>query len=92
MIQSFAHKGLRSFFERGSKAGIPPAHARRLRLILGLLHEASAPRDVAFPGSGLHPLRGDLEGYWAVSVNGPWRVTFRFEDGDIREVNLVQYH
>jgi proteic killer suppression protein len=71
MIRSFAHKGLRRFFERGDKVGIHPTHAKRLRLILGLLHAATAPQDLAFPGSALHPLHGGLEGHWAVRVSGP---------------------
>ncbi len=92
MIRGFAHKGLQRFFEQDSKAGIQPVHARRLRLILGTLEAAIAPRDMALPGLRLHALRGEREGYWAVSVNGPWRVTFRFEDGHAWEVDYVQYH
>lgn len=92
MIRSFGHKGLARFFENGSKSGIQPAHATRLRLILALLHGARSPQDVGFPSSDLHPLRGNLAGHWAVSVNGPWRVTFRFEDGHAHEVDYVQYH
>ena len=92
MIRTFAHKGLQRFFEQGSKAGIQPAHARRLRLILGRLDTAIAPRDMALPGLRLHALHGEREGYWAVSVNGPWRITFRFEDGHAWQVDYVQYH
>jgi proteic killer suppression protein len=92
MIRSFAHKGLRRFFEQGSQAGIQPAQVKRLRLILGLLDAAGSPQNTAFSGSRLHPLHGELEGHWAVSVNGPWRVTFRFEEGHAWEVDYVQYH
>jgi len=92
MIRSFRHRGLARFFEQGTKAGIQPAHARRLRLILALLHAAKSPRDLAAPGLDLHPLRGGLAGTWAVSVNGPWRVTFRFSEGKAYEVDYVQVH
>ena len=92
MLRGFAYKGRQRFFEQGSKAGIQPAHARRLRLILGALDAAIAPQDMALPGLRLHALRGEREGHWAVSVNGPWRVTFRFEDGHAWEVDYVQYH
>lgn len=92
MIRTFAHKGLENFYKQGSQAGIQPAHAKRLRLILGLLHAATTPQDMGFPGSGLHPLRGQWEGHWAVSVNGPWRVIFHFENGHAWKVNYVQYH
>ncbi|MBI4082646.1 MAG: type II toxin-antitoxin system RelE/ParE family toxin [Candidatus Lambdaproteobacteria bacterium] len=92
MIRSFAHKGLRRFFEQGSHAGVQPAHVKRLRTILGRLHTAIALQDLALPGLRLHALHGDLEGRRAVSVNGPWRVTFRFEEGHGWEVDYVQYH
>lgn len=92
MIRSFRHKGLQRFYERGSKAGIRPEHAERLRLILAQLHAASDVRDLGFPGSNLHPLRGDMSGHWAVNVSGAWRLTFRLENGDAWEVDYVQYH
>lgn len=44
------------------------------------------------PGFRLHPLKGDLAGYWAVSVSGNWRVIFRFEEGHAAEVDLLDYH
>lgn len=92
MIRSFSHKGLERFFTDGNKAGIRPEHAKRLRLILGLLAAAREVRDLSFPGSRLHPLRGDREGFWAVSVSGNWRLVFRFSDGEATEVDYVDYH
>jgi toxin HigB-1 len=44
------------------------------------------------PGYVLHPLRGDLGGFWSVRVSGNWRVIFRFEDGGAFDVDLVDYH
>ena len=44
------------------------------------------------PGYGLHPLRGDLRGMWSISISGNWRITFRFDDGDVYDVDLVDYH
>ena len=92
MIVSIAHKGLRRLFLEGSKAGISPHHAERLLLILARLNTAASLEDVRFPGSGLHPLRGNLRGYWAVTVSGNWRVTFRFENGDVFDVDYLDYH
>ena len=91
-IRSFQHKGLERFFVRGSKAGIRPEHAARLRLILARLAAATAPRDLALPGLDFHPLRGARAGTWAVSVSGNWRVTFRFDEGSAIEVNYEDYH
>lgn len=92
MIQSFRHKGLRRYFTTGSTAKIQPAHARKLRLILTLLDAAEELEDIDFPGSDLHPLKGNYAGFHAVSVSGNWRVIFRFEDGDAHDVDYLDYH
>lgn len=92
MIEKFRHKGLELFFTTGNTRGIQPAHAKRLRLILTALNRASAIRDMNLPGLRLHPLRGPLRGFWAVSVSGSWRVVFRFEEGVAFDVDLVDYH
>ncbi|MEO7008774.1 MAG: type II toxin-antitoxin system RelE/ParE family toxin [Caldimonas sp.] len=92
MIQTFAHKGLETFFRRGSKAGIQPTHAPRLRRLLAQLDHAAGPQDMNIPGWGLHPLKGDMAGHWSVWVNGNWRLTFRFKNGDAELVNYQDYH
>lgn len=92
MIKSFAHKGLERFFLTGSKAGVKPQHKDRLRLILSLLDQARRMEDISAPGLGLHPLKGDLAGQWAVTVQANWRVIFSFEDGDVYVVNYLDYH
>jgi len=92
VIKTFAHKGLREFFFDGSKRGIQPQHVAKLGLILDHLDAASQVQDMNYPGSGLHPLKGQRKGQWAVSVSGNWRVTFRFEASDAYEVDYVDYH
>jgi proteic killer suppression protein len=92
MILSFRHKGLEKFFTTGKKTGIRVDHAKRLRLILGQLASAQSPKDMALPGLRLHPLKGELSGYYAVDVSGNWRVTFRFQGQDATDVDYVDYH
>lgn len=92
MIVSFAHKGLERFFKTGSVAGIQAKHAAKLKLILALLHRAEALRDVDFPGSGLHPLKGERKGFWSVKVNGNWRIIFRMEGQEVSVVDYLDYH
>ena len=92
MIRSFKHKGLAKFFQTGSKSGIQAQHAERLELILGRLGAAIAPKDMGLPGLGLHPLKGDRKGTWAVKVSGNWRVTFGFVGKDADNVNYEDYH
>ena len=90
MIRGF--KGLARFFGNGSKSGIQTNHAERLRLILALLSAATAPGDMGLPGLGLHPLKGDRKGTWAVKVSGNWRVTFTFVGKDADQVDYEDYH
>jgi len=92
VIKSYRHKGLKLFAETGSKAGIQPAHASRLRRLLTALDVASRPTDMDAPGSNLHPLRGDLAGHWFVRVSGNWRLTFCFEGEDVILVDYQDYH
>lgn len=92
MIKSFEHKGLRAFFESGSKAGIQAQHAPRLARQLARLNESRGPEDMNLPGWRLHPLAGKLAGHFAVTVSGNWRLTFRFEDGDAVLVDYQDYH
>ena len=92
MIRGFRHKGLARFFETGSKSGIQPQHAERLRLILGHMSASTALKDMGLPGLGLHPLKGDRKGTWAVKVSGNWRVTFAFTGKDADHVDYEDYH
>ena len=92
MIRSFRHKGLQRFFAKGDARGINPRHVPRIGRILDLLEAAAAPDDLAIPGFGLHPLKGDRKGGWAISVSGNWRITFRFDGEDVTDVNLEDYH
>ena len=92
MIKSFAHKGLDRFYRTGSKSGIQAKHVTRLRLILSNLDQAEGPEDMDLPGLGLHELKGNREGVWAVKVSGNWRVTFRFVGGDVEIVDYEDYH
>lgn len=92
MIKSFRHKGLQAFFEKGSKAGIQPSHASRLKRQLTRLEEAKLAEDMNTPGWGLHPLHGDLVHHYSVTVNGNWRLTFKFDNGDAVLVDYQDYH
>jgi proteic killer suppression protein len=92
VIKSFQHSGLERFFLTGSKAGIQPAHSRKLENQLATLNLARSPADMNLPGWGLHPLQGDLTGHWSIKVNGNWRVTFRFEGPDVILVDYQDYH
>jgi len=92
MIRGFKHNGLEKFFTTGTKSGIQTQHAERLRVILGPLSAATAPTDMNLPGLGLHQLKGDRKGTWAVKISGNWRLTFTFVGKDADDVDYEDYH
>jgi proteic killer suppression protein len=92
MIKSFRHLGLQRFFTKGTKAGIPAKHEKRIRLLLARLHVSTCPKDMDLPGLRLHPLKGKRKGTWAVSVSGNWRITFQFDGTDVTDVDYEDYH
>lgn len=61
--------------------------------LLLALNAAKTVRDLSPLASvGLHKLKGDRKGQWAMTVNGPWRICFLFSKGDAYEVEIVDYH
>ena len=92
VIKSFRHKGLRRFFETGSKSGIQAAHATKLRLQLAALEQAVKPDDLSASSWALHPLKGELKGHWALTVNGNWRMVFAFDGEDAVLVDYRDNH
>ena len=92
MITSIKHKGLKRFWTKNDASRLPADQVPKLMIILNLLDDASDISDVSFPGIDLHPLKGDLSGYWAIKVKANWRVIFKIEDGDVYFVNYLDYH
>ena len=92
MIRSIRHKGLKRFHEDDDVRGVIGGHVTKLRDILARLDAAGGIADMDLPGLRLHPLKGELKGYWAATVRANWRVIFRFVDGDALDVDYVDYH
>jgi len=92
MIRSFRHRGLKALYDGRTTRRVAPEQLEKLRDILALLDRSRRPRDMDLPGFRLHPLKGALQGHFAVSVSGNWRVTFRFEEGDAFDVDYIDYH
>ena len=92
MIVSFANRTTERFAREGKSkfAGmdVTKAFAR-----LQVLHAATSLEDIPpLKSVGLHPLVGDRQGQWAMTINGPWRLVFRFRDGNAEHVEIVDYH
>jgi len=92
MIVRFRHKGLERLFVRGDASGVNPQLAVKLRRMLALLHKGSDASALSGPGYRLHQLRGDRAGQWSATVSGNWRLVFECEDGNVTNVDLVDYH
>jgi toxin HigB-1 len=92
MIVGFRHKGLEEFFRTGSTRGIEAAHGAKLSRILLALDVAKSVEELFLPSFKTHPLKGDMKGHWSIWVNGDWRVTFHFAEGDVELVNYLDYH
>jgi proteic killer suppression protein len=92
MIRTVRHKGLKRLFEEDDPSGVNPQHVDKLLDILATLHAAPTVVHMDLPGFRLHPLKGDMKGFWAVTVRANWREIFRFENGGADDVDYVDYH
>jgi len=92
MIRGFRHKGLKRLFENGETKGVRRDHVEKIENILAVLNCAQQPEDMNLPGFHFHALKGDLKGFWSVTVRANWRVIFRFHNGDAYDVDLIDYH
>lgn len=92
MIKGFKHKGLKRLFENNETQGISAGQSQKLLDVLAAIDTAEEPGEVGlFPGWRLHPLKGNLKGFWSVTISGNWRIVFRFENGDAHDLDLIDY-
>lgn len=92
MIEGFRDRRLKRLYERGDQSKIQPALVERVEFILALLDAALTIDDIDVHSLHLHPLTGDLKGFWSVTVRANWRIIFRFESGKAFDIELVDYH
>jgi proteic killer suppression protein len=92
-IRSIRHRGLRRLYKSGNGRDLPASMVEKISDILLAIDEAERPDEVGlFPGWRLHPLKGELKGFWSVTVSGNWRIVFRFVEGDAFDLDFVDYH
>jgi proteic killer suppression protein len=93
MIRSFRHTGLKRLYERGDRRRLMAEHVPKITRVLAQLDIATDANDMDLPGFHLHPLTGNLAGYWSVTIRANWRIIFRFDEhGDAADVDYVDYH
>ncbi len=94
-IVSFRHKGLKQLHADGKAKAVPPQMADKLLKLLLALETAEALEQLdRFPGWKLHPLKGDLKGFWSLTVTGNWRLIFRYDEkaNIASDIDLIDYH
>jgi len=92
MIESFRHRGLKRFYEKNDRSGLRADMVEKIETILTILDAATGPEGIDLPGLRLHQLKGDLKGFWSVTIRANWRIIFRFEGGNATDVELIDYH
>jgi toxin HigB-1 len=92
MINTFKQKELKKLFETGiSKKFAKTVHRKILR-VLTLLDSCEEVEDMNYPGSDFHKLSGDKKEYYSVSINGNWKLIFKFKNGDAFDIEYLDYH
>ena len=92
MIRSIRHRGLKRLHEEDDARGVLREHTAKLRDILARLDAAATVSDMDLPGFRLHALKGSFKGFWAVTVRANWRVIFRLVEGEVLDVDYIDYH
>ena len=92
MILNLRHRGLRRLFEDDDRRGLNAEHVEKIMRVLARLQRASQPEDMNLPGYRLHQLKGDHAGFWSVTIRANWRIIFRFEGADVKDVDYLDYH
>jgi proteic killer suppression protein len=92
MILSISHKGLRLYYEEGNNSKLPSEYSRKIARILTSLDAVTSEEDIVALGSGIHKLSGDLSDFWSIKVSANYRIIFKFDSGDVFEVDYLDYH
>ena len=83
---------MKRLYERGDRSKIRADLVDKVERILARLDQALMIEDMNLPGYRLHELKGDLKGFWSVSISGNWRIIFRFESGKACDIEMIDYH
>ena len=93
MIRSWRNAATRKVWLRERPNRFPGLDFDRALRRLASLEAARSLNDLGSLSSvGLHKLKGDRRGQWAMTINGPWRLCFHFENGDAYDVEITDYH
>ena len=92
MLKTFKHKGLSELWETGKSGKIDAKLQKRVLVRLDAMHKAKVLGSLAIVGFNFHPLNGFDPMRYSIHVNGPWCLTFEFNETDVEAVDFEQYH
>ncbi|MBC7571527.1 MAG: type II toxin-antitoxin system RelE/ParE family toxin [Spirosoma sp.] len=92
MIVNFRHKGLQQYYEEGNGSKLPAPYLRKINRIIDQLEAITSISDIQQMGSGIHKLTGDMAEFWSIKVSPNYRIVFRFDNGDIHDIDYTDYH
>jgi len=93
MIKSWATRDSQRFYEEGRISKFRSMDVNAAQELLAALNAATSLKDLSpLKSLHLHKLKGDRKGQWAMTINGPWRVCFRYRTGDAYDVEITDYH
>lgn len=92
MIVSIRHKGLLLYYESGNGSKLPAIFLRKINRVLDQLDAISSVDDIQQMGQGVHRLSGDLADFWSIKITPNYRIIFRYENGEIFDVDFIDYH
>lgn len=93
MIRSWANRAAERLYEEGKASAFRGLEVEVAQELLAALDAATSLHDLSpLRSVGLHKLKGDRAGQWAMTVNARWRICFRFKEGDAHDVEITDYH
>lgn len=93
MIKSWANRSSQRFYEQDKSSRFRGLDIDAANELLAVLDAATSLNDLSpLKSVGLHKLKGNRKGQWAMTINGPWRICFEFRNGDAYSVEIVDYH
>ncbi|MDQ7018913.1 MAG: type II toxin-antitoxin system RelE/ParE family toxin [Robiginitomaculum sp.] len=92
MIKTIKHKGLKLFYEKGDRSKLPADMIAKIIRIMTILDEARDVEALDRPALRLHKLTGNRKGEWSVTVRANWRIVFSFTNGNVYDLDFVDYH
>ena len=80
------------FYEEGLGVKLPSGQLSKIRRVFDMLDAVTSEDDIRKLGYNVHKLKGEYAGFWALTITGNYRIIFRFEAGDVHDVDYLDYH